>query len=103
MGHRCVAVIDTELGEELVELSVVKLAAVVENDDPGKFEPAYNHLPDKILYLWFGNLGDGFGLDPLGEIIDGENEEFPLSRGQGKRSKDVDSLLGKRPRSIDRC
>ncbi|CAL9025158.1 unnamed protein product [Prunus brigantina] len=56
---------------ELAKSCVVKLAAVVRDQDSGYSEPADDVFPHEALDAGFGNGGEWLGLSPLGEDLRG--------------------------------
>ena len=68
-----------EFDAKVFEL-IDKLPIVVHNYDMGQAESADDGLPNEVFSLCLGDLGYRFGFYPLGEVIDGRKEEFPLCR-----------------------
>ena len=82
---------------EVPEVLAVKLFAVVDCEFRRDSELADNVLPEELLGGLRRYCGYCSGLDPLGEVLDGDKGEFevPLSRRQW--SNDVQPLALKWP------
>ena len=65
---------------ELFELVIVELIGVVPNDNLGNSKSTNNVLPYKISSVPFYDFGERLSLYPLGEVIYGDNQKFPLQR-----------------------
>lgn len=92
-------VLDPQLGAEFMKISIVELLSVVGDEDLWYLKLTNYGLPNKVAYVVLGYFSQCFGLNPLCEIINRHDEELPLSRSHGQWSHDVDSPLGKGPRS----
>lgn len=92
-------VLDSQLGAEFAEMSIVELLFAVGDEHPWYPKSTNYGLPNKVAYVVFGYFRQCFDLNPLCEIIDRHDEELPLSHSHGQWSHDVDSPLGKWPRS----
>ena len=80
-------------GAEIVgELSDVKLPAVIEDDGVGNAKANDDVLPYEPSYFSCGYGHDGFGLYPLGEVVDRHKEVFALPCCFRERFKDVHAL-----------
>jgi hypothetical protein len=75
---------DADGGAEIPEVLAIKLFAVVDYEFGRNSESADNVLPEELLGGLRRYCGYCSGLDPLGEVLDGDKGEFevPLSRGQ---------------------
>ena len=56
---------------------------------------AYDVFPDEIRRICLGNFGKWFRLDPLSEVVDGDDGEFILPRGFRELADDVHAPLSK--------
>ena len=81
--------------------SVVELFAVVKDDGLRDAKSADNRLPDKLGGVPLGDCGEGFCLDPLGEVINGNNCELGLASTSGKWTNQVDPPFGERVRAAE--
>ncbi len=70
--------VDAELGAEFSETDVVKLTVVVRYKDAGESESADYGLPKKVLHLLLGDPSHRFGFDPLGKMVDGDDQKLSL-------------------------
>ena len=93
---------DVEPGAEVLEVLVVELPSIVGDDGVRQSEPEDDGLLDEVLHLPLGDLRQGLGLDPLREVVDGDNDELPLARRWWEWTENVDSPLGEGPRSDNR-
>ena len=77
---------------------VNKLSTVIGYDGVRNSEQTYYAFPHKILDVLGRDGGEGLDLDPFGEIIHSDQEEFclPFSRAEG--IDDVHSPDDERPR-----
>src|SRR5438132_12914846 len=71
--HRSVADLDAELFAPIFEFRPSELCAVVRDDPVGNAESDHN-IMEEFLVLGGYDRGDGFGFEPLGEFIDGDEE-----------------------------
>ena len=93
---------DVEPGAEVFEVLVVELPSVVGDDGVRQSEPEDDGLLDEVLHLPLGDLRQGLGLDPLREVVDGDNDELPLARRRWKWAENIDSPLSEGPRGDNR-
>ena len=91
-------VVDPELDALLLEEGVVDLLPVVGGDNPWDAKPAEEVLPDKLPRSLFGDHGNRFGFDPLGEVVDGYEQELLPALGLWVRAQDVNAPSSKRAR-----
>ena len=63
-----------------------ELGAIVGDQPLGYSEAADNVLPDEVLDFLCGDVCDWLCLHPLGEILDGHDEELHLPCRQGEGS-----------------
>jgi len=75
--------------EVVSELSGIELSAIIENNGARNAEETDDVPPYETSYFGCSYGGDGFGLYPLGEVIDRHKEILALSCCFRKRSKDV--------------
>ena len=79
---------------KIPESLIIELASIVDHYGVGEAKATNDRLPYEVLHFGFGNVHQGFGLHPLSEVVDGDNDEFLLARGRRKWAKDVHSPLG---------
>ena len=91
-------VVDSELGALLLEEGAVKLFPVVRRNHPWDAKPTEKVLPYELPCGLFGDCGNGFGLDPLGEVIDGYEQKFLPTLGLWKGTQDINAPSGERAR-----
>ena len=60
-----------ELGAEVLELFIVKLSAVVGDDNPRKAESIDNRLLHELSVLSFSDLSHRLGFHPFCEVVNG--------------------------------
>ena len=88
----------SQLGHKVLELFVCELGPVVCNERLGHAE-AGEHVPFvETQYVVRCNVGKCFGLYPLGEVIDGDDQEFFLVRPLGEWSEDIHAPPSERTR-----
>ena len=87
-----------KFGVEFLELFVVKLASIVRNYDSRQAKSAYNGLPYKVPCSLFDDLSHYFSFHPLSEVVNSDEEEFPLQGGHKKGSQDIYTPLSEGPR-----
>ena len=59
-----------ELSVEVLELFIIKLLAIVDDDDPRKAKSTDDGLSHKLSGLGLGDLSHRLGFHPFGEVID---------------------------------
>ena len=64
-------VFNIELNIEVLELFIVKLSAIVGDDDPRKAESTDDGFPYELSSLGLDDLGHQLSFHPFGEIVDG--------------------------------
>jgi len=77
--------------------SVNELSAIISYDCAGNFEPAYYAPPHEVLDVLGRNGGEGLDLDPFGEVIHPDQEEFRLPFARAEGIDDVHSPYGEQP------
>jgi hypothetical protein len=73
MHHRRVLYLDTELFGELLEFARGEVGAIV-NDDAVWYAISVNDRLEKLDRRSRLLIGDWDGLDPLGELVDGDQQ-----------------------------
>jgi len=73
------------------------LPTVISDDNLGKAEATDNILPYEILDIASGDCGKRFGLDPLGEIINADQEKLTLSLTGGEGADNIHVPLDEQP------
>ena len=68
---------------KLSEFIIVELPGVVRDNNLGNSKSADDVFPYEISGVSFYDFGEGFGLYPLGEVINGHDQEFSLQRSLG--------------------
>ncbi len=89
--------IDAEFGAKFSKVDVVELPAVVRYKDAGESKSADYKFSNKVPHLLLGDPSHRFSFDPLGEVVDGDNQKFSLSGGQGEGPQNINSPLGEWP------
>src|SRR6266508_2932303 len=94
--HRSVADLDAELFAPIFEFRPSELRAVVRDDPVGNAESDHNVL-EEFLGLGGCDRGDGFGFDPLGEFVDGDEEVYVTTRRSLQGADHVEAPDCERP------
>src|SRR5438105_15337415 len=71
--HRSVAYLYVELLAPIFEFRPRELSAIVCDDPVGNAESDHNILEEFLCFSGYDH-GDRFGFDPLGELVDGDEE-----------------------------
>ena len=79
VANRVESVLNAKFGTELLKLWIVELVAIVGDDDARQSELVDSGLSDEAFYLGFGDFGKWLSFDPLGEVVDGDDEKFSLA------------------------
>ena len=90
-----VIIFNSELGTEFSEFNVVELFSVVRYQRSWDTKPAYDGSPYEITYLLFCDCGQGLDLNPFGEVIYYDDDEFTLALSEGQRSQYIQTPLWK--------
>ena len=77
-----------------LELSIVELSFVVGDDSLQDPEPSDYVLPCEASDLLLSNGGQGFGFDPLCEVVDANYKKAPLFRCWRERFEKIKPPLG---------
>jgi len=73
------------------------LSAIIGYDRVRNSKPTYYAHPHEVFYVFGRNGGEGFDLDPFGEVMHPDQEKFCMSFAWAEGSDDVHSLNGERP------
>ena len=92
-------VFDSYLLAEVFECVIVKLFAIVRDEDSGDTEVADDAFPDGVSNFLLCSGGQGFYLNPFNEVVDPYDEELELSHCHGERSHYVKPSLSEWPGS----
>ena len=74
---------DGEVQTKQSKFIVIELPGVVRDNNLGNSKSADDVFPYEIFGVSFCDFGEGFGLYPLGEVINGDDQEFSLQRSLG--------------------
>ena len=96
-------VLDSKLGTEVSELYVIKLASIVDDEYEWDIDLDNDIFLNKLLHLGFDDHGQWISFHPLGEVVNGHDEEPSLFHHHGERAEDVNPLLGEGPRCGNGC
>ena len=86
---------------EVSECIVVKLFAIVKDEDPRDPKLADDALLDEVTDILLYDGCQWFCLYPLGEVVDPHKKELESSYCHWRRSYDVQSPLSERPRGVN--
>jgi len=73
------------------------LSTIVGDDDVRDSEPTHNASPHEVFNILCRDGGEGLDLDPLGEVVDPNQEKLSLFFARAKGAEDVHSPDGERP------
>src|SRR6266540_5306824 len=98
--HRSVADFDAEFFAPIFEFCAGELSAIICDNPVGDAESDHNVLEE---FLRFGNCdhSDRFGFNPLGELVDGDEEMCKTTRHSLQRASHVETLDCKQPSDQD--
>ena len=88
-------ILDPQLLTEIPECVVIELFSIVRNENPRDVEMVNNTLPDEIVNVLLCDSSQGFSFDPLGEIVNSDDQEFELIHCHWERSHYVEPPLSK--------
>ena len=86
-----------ELSIEVLEFFIIKLLAIIDDDDLREAESTDDGLPYKLSGLGLDDLSHQLGFYPFGEVVDGYEQELPLCWDKREGSEYVDPPLGEWP------
>ncbi|GMH28055.1 hypothetical protein Nepgr_029898 [Nepenthes gracilis] len=98
--HRSVDQLDAKAGAILSEALPGELGFIVGHNDLGDAEPIDDVLAEEFQGIVFCYLSRWDSFDPLGEVVDAYDDEFPLPRGNGKQAKEIEPPLREGPRGL---
>jgi hypothetical protein len=96
MSHRRIAELGADALAILLENPTCKLGPVVRNDTSWDPKSTDNRLEESDSST-LGDVDHRGGLWPLGELVDGDEEETVPAAGPGKRSQDIHPSYGEWP------
>ena len=94
---------NVELRIEFSEVLIIELSSVIRDDGMRQSKSVDDGFLDEVFHFVFGDLGQGFSLHLLGEIVYSDHYELSLAKRREKRIEYVDSPLSKRPGCDDGC
>lgn len=68
-----------EFSTKFLEYLVVKLLAIIGNEDIWKFESIDNVFIQEVFNFALGDVRQGFCLHPFGDVVDGDDEKLLTS------------------------
>ena len=86
-----------DLNIEVLELFIIKLLAIVSDDDLEKAKSTNDGFLYKLSGLGLGDLGHQLGFYPFGEVVDGYEQELSLCWDRRKGFEYVYLPLGEWP------
>ena len=86
MSERGVVVLDSQLLAEVSEGVVVKLLAIVGDEDPGNSKAANDVLPNEVSDIFLCDSSQRFHLNPFSKVVDPNNKELELPYNGRKQS-----------------
>ncbi|GFZ06696.1 hypothetical protein Acr_18g0008660 [Actinidia rufa] len=89
----------SELRAKQPESVIVKLLCIVRDNNFGNPKFVNDVFPYEIPDVLLDDLGERLNLYPLGEIVYGDNQKFPLQRNLWQRPEYVYAPMSKRPRA----
>lgn len=89
------AILDTELYTEFLVPGIVKLLAIIANDDLVDPKPVDDRLPCEVANILLSNLSQGLNFHLLGEVVDGYYQKPHFSFPSREQPNFVDSPLSK--------
>ena len=100
MCHGSVADLDADLFAPVCEFQPGELSAII-CDNPVRNAESDHNILEELLGLGGCDRGDGFGFNPLGELIDGDEEVCETIRHSLQGADHVETPDCKRPSDQD--
>ena len=97
VGGGGISVDDSELAAILSKVLTVELKPIVGNECTWSSEAGDDVLPDESLGVHVPNVGQGFSLHPLSEVISSDYYVSLVLRSFGERSDNIKAPLCERP------
>ena len=83
-----------QVTEIVGELIGIELPVIIKDDSTGDVEASDDVPPNEPSYFSSGDGSDGFGLYPLGKVVDRYKEILSLHYSLGERAENIHSLRG---------
>ena len=93
-------ILNPQLLTEIFECVIFELLSIIIDEDPRDAEMANDNFPKKTANILLCNGSQGFGFNPLREIINSYDKGFELPHCHGERSHYIKALLSEWPGSI---